>query len=466
MMIDPEKITSPEATEATEIVDIIKEIKESYANTIEAEKSFKAYIFVGNVKTETELTNVAIFADCLYENDIAIAYVNDQESTDDEILSTNSLDDLQKVIEQNEFSFFGNATKDSLDATIFCIIETDRERRLKYLEEIKKYAGDLPFKVIFLSYLDSLFLDRLKDYDIQLTDVAYAPYVSYTDFDVIGISGDWELSSNQSVNKERARDIFGDIVELFEMEYAKEYTSFTVAIHSILLKGSYDYLQYCFQQHIIKYGTLVNLNSMQINELMESFGFETLLDDKHNHIVLPDAIENSKIITEMVMPKHSIVSAAVVSESNRIDDIVTGALKVIVSNNISKIGIFGIPEESSVYARVVNNLTHALEAHVKETSLTEKPFTYTMYLIDHCNEKINTPEESIDTNFGFELAIVCDNKYFTITKEANKGDKGNMEFETYLENAKKKYTTLDINTGIVYCPVKKIAPEAGETDAK
>lgn len=429
----------------------------------------KAYIFMGSPVTSQEHANLAVFTDCLAEKDSLALFINDIEPNEDVAYCTRkSLEEFQTMIDQDvsdgSTTYFGNANQDCLNTTIFCIIETDKDKRIKYLEEIKRYAKDMQFKVIFLTYLDSLFLEKLKEHDIKLSNALYAPYISNTEFDTIGIEGDWELSTVPSINQTNLKNVYGEIMDLFEMEFNRDHVGFAVGIHMILLKSSFDYLTWCFQQHIIKYGTMVNLNETQINEIMESFGL-TVFDSNDNQIQLPDAYEDSKIISEIVLPKHSVISAAVVSESNRIDDMCAGAAKVIISNKISKIGIFGIPEGKNIYAKFVNTLTGILNNHVQETSLSQEPFKYTMYIIDHCNETINTPEESIQTNFGFELAIVCDNKFFMIEDDSKV-----VNFSTYLEDAKKKYVTLDVNSGIVYNPVRKVQPAQplqtqGEDDA-
>lgn len=428
--------------------------------------SFQCYIFLGNVKTSTEEMNLDVFVEELCDGS-SVMYVTDGEPIKEKTYCTQkSLDEFQEFIDEEEMTHYGNKSQRSMNSTIFCIIETDKEKRIKYLEDIKKYAGDLAYKVIFLTYLDSLFLEKLKEHDIKLTDALYAPYISNAEFETIGVLGDYELSAIQSVNQERLEDVYGVIMDLFENDFVLNHVGFAVGIHTILLKGSYDYLTNCFQQHIIKYGTMVNMSETQINEVMESFGFDKLIGDGKDHatVILPDAYEDAKIIGETILPKHSIVSAAVVSESNRIDDMVLSAAKVIISNKISKIGVFGIPEGQNIYARFINGLTQTLENHVKETSLSQEPFKYKLYLIDHCNEKIDTPEESIQMNFAFELAIVCDNKYFT-TNDATPGI--GMEVVSYLEDAKKKYTTLDINTGIVYSPALKVKkPELEAKEAK
>ena len=434
--------------------DTAQQMKETYENAKVNDDSLQCYIFLGDTKTSAELTNLTYFVDelCDYSS---IMYVTDGEPIKDKNYCTQkSLEEFQEFLDEEEMTFYGNSSQKSMNSTIFCIIEVDREKRIKYLEDIKKYAGDLSYKVIFLTYLDSLFLEKLKEHDIKLNSALYAPYVSNAEFEMLGIMDNWEISTIHNVNKERLEDIYGGIMDLFEAGITRKYVSFAAGIHATLLKGSFEYLTLCFQQHIIKYGTLVNLNSTQINELIEEFGFDTFIDMEDNTVILPDAYENSKILTEIALPKHSIVSAAVVSESNRIDDLVQNAAKVIIANKISKIGIFGIPEGQNIYARFVNGLSQILNQRIQETSVTQEPFNYTMYLIDHCNETINTPEDSIQTNFGFELAIICDNKFFTTNNE----DTG-MEVVSYLEDSKKKYVTLDVNTGIVSSPFKKVQNE-------
>lgn len=420
----------------------------------ETKRNTKAYLFMGNISTGVEEINLDDMINILTEDDFdtnAVMFINDKEPAqlkeDKTHCTQKSLDEFQQYVDEEEMVFFGNGSQESMDSTIFCIIETDKEKRLKYMEEIKAYAGDLDFKVIFLTYLDSNFLKHLEEKGIKLSNALYAPYVS-DDTNTIGIYGDVEFGLNiesKETNKKLV-DIYGnDIIEILTGNFPERYQTLQMSIHSSLLNGSYDYLMSCFQQHILKYATLTDLKDDQINELMDQFCLSNL--STNDGIILPDAHQYSKVIQESIFPKHSIFSDAVISESNRIDYLVESTAKVLISNNISAIGIYGVPEGKTIYARFINSLTKTLDDYIKNSKI-DTEYKYKLFLIDHINKAVNTPEESINTEFNFEFAIICDNKYFCASKE----DKTIVL--SYLESAKEKYMTLDINTGILHCPAK------------
>lgn len=414
----------------------------------------KAYLFMGDISTGVEEINLDDMINILTEDDFdtnAVMFINDKEpaqlNEDKTHCTQKSLDEFQQYVDEEEMVFFGNGSQESMDSTIFCIIETDKEKRLKYMEEIKAYAGDLDFKVIFLTYLDSNFLKHLEEKGIKLSNALYAPYVS-DDSNTIGIYGDVEFGLNiaSKETNEKLISLYGnDIIEILTGNFPERYQTLQMSIHSSLLNGSYDYLMGCFQQHILKYATLTDLKDDQINELMDQFCLSNL--STNDGIILPDAHQYSKVIQESIFPKHSIFSDAVISESNRIDYLIESTAKVLISNNISAIGIYGVPEGKTIYARFINSLTKTLDDYIKNSKI-DTEYKYKLFLIDHINKAVNTPEESINTEFNFEFAIICDNKYFCASKE----DKTTVL--SYLESAKEKYMTLDINTGIIHCPAK------------
>ena len=408
---------------------------------------FKAYIFMGNPETSEEWNAYNVMVDVLSDEDDQLLFIQEEVGEMNQEVTMTDLDQLQVALDQKEITYYGNSAE-GLRNIVFCIVETDIEKRLAYLKMIKEYTNENfdSAKIIFLTTLESLFMDRLVEHQIELSNAVYAPIISDLDFETIGVAGDFELTSVPKDNSERLKEIYGNIIEYFSMDFDRNHVGFTNAIHYILLKCSYDYMTWCFQQHIIKYGTIVNMSEKDIDSAMEYFGFEQLLNGDES-VKLPDAQSIAKSLSYSILPKHSIVSAAMISETNRLNDIIQSAAKIIIANKFSKIGIFGIPKEKSIYAKIVNELTRILNGHVAETELTSEPYTYNFYLIDHCNDNINTQEDQIQNDYGFDFAIICDNKFLV-----DNGTNPNINILTYLDVAKTKYLTLDVNTSIVYGP--------------
>lgn len=428
-------------------------------NYIDPTGHFKAYIFMGSPETSEEWNAYNVMVDVLSDDDDQLLFIQEEVGEMNQEVTMTDLDQLQVALDQKEITYYGNSAE-GLANIVFCIVETDIEKRLAYLKMIKEYTNENfdSAKIIFLTTLESLFMDRLVEHQIELSNAVYAPIISDLDFETIGVAGDFELTSVSKDNSERLKEIYGNIIEYFSMDFDRNHVGFTNAIHYILLKCSYDYITWCFQQHIIKYGTIVNMGEKDIDSAMEYFGFEQLLNGDES-VKLPDAQPIAKSLSYSILPKHSIVSAALISEANRLNDIIQSAAKIIIANKFSKIGIFGIPKEKSIYAKIVNELTRILNGHVAETELTAEPYTYNFYLIDHCNDNINTQEDQIQIDYGFDFAIVCDNKFLV-----DNGTNPNINILTYLDVAKTKYLTLDVNTSIVYGPaVTPPVEEATET---
>ena len=148
--------------------------------------NFKAYIFMGSPETSEEWNNYNVMVDVLSDDNDQLIFIQEEVGETNPEVTMTDLDQLQFALDQKEITYYGN-TAEGLGNIVFCIVETDIEKRLAYLRMIKEYTNEnfASAKIIFLTTLESLFMDRLAEHQqqIELYDAIYAPIISDMEFE-------------------------------------------------------------------------------------------------------------------------------------------------------------------------------------------------------------------------------------------------------------------------------------------